>query len=72
MATGGAGDVLTGVMGAWLAQQKEAVGACRVAVYLHGLAGDFGAETHGEEALTASDLVDALGLAIQEISYQDS
>ena len=52
--------------------QEDAIGACRVAVYLHGLAGDLGAERHGEVGLTASDVVDALGLAIQEVSYQDS
>ena len=72
MATSGAGDVLTGVTAAWLAQQDEAVEACQIAVYLHGLAGDLGAEAHGEIALTASDLVDALGRAAEETSYQDS
>lgn len=72
MASGGVGDVLTGVTAAWLAQQEDAIAACLVAVYLHGLAGDLGAERHGEVGLTASDVVDALGLAIQEVSYQDS
>ena len=66
MATGGTGDVLTGVTAAWLGQLLDTEAACKVAVYLHGLAGDLAAETHGEVALTASDLVAALGQAVAE------
>ena len=66
MATGGTGDVLAGVTAAWLGQLLDSEAACKVAVYLHGLAGDLAAETHGEVALTASDLVVALGRALTE------
>ena len=40
MATGGTGDVLTGMIAAWLAQLLDAEAACKLAVYLHGMAGD--------------------------------
>ncbi len=40
MATGGTGDVLTGMIAAWLAQLLDAEAACRLAVFLHGAAGD--------------------------------
>jgi len=39
MATGGTGDVLTGMIAAWLAQLLDAEAACKIAVYLHGMAG---------------------------------
>ena len=51
MATGGTGDVLTGVTAAWLGQRLDAAAACQVAVYLHGLAGDLAARSRGEVAL---------------------
>ena len=72
MATGGTGDVLTGVTAAWVGQLKDSAAACKVAVYLHGLAGDLAAETHSEVAMTASDLVDAMGLAIKETTDSES
>ena len=61
MATAGIGDVLTGVIAAWLAQLGQADAACQIGVFLHGLAGDFAAEEHGEVALTATDLISMLG-----------
>ena len=60
MASGGTGDVLTGIAGALLARGVEPASALRAAVYLHGLAGDLAAARVGEEALIASDVVDAL------------
>jgi len=63
MATGGTGDVLTGVLGALLAQGYEPLEAALLAVHLHGLAGDLAAERLGEASLAASDLVDALPAA---------
>ena len=68
MATGGTGDVLTGMIAAWLAQLKNAEAACTLAVYLHGLAGDLAAEKIGEVALVAGDLVDSLGGAVLSLS----
>jgi hydroxyethylthiazole kinase-like uncharacterized protein yjeF len=60
MATGGTGDVLTGVVGACLARGLDAFDAACAAAWLHGTAGDLVREAKGEESLTASDLVEAL------------
>src|SRR6267143_7320248 len=48
MATGGTGDVLTGMIAAWLAQLLDAEAACKLAVYLHGMAGDLGGRRRGD------------------------
>lgn len=63
MATGGAGDVLTGLATALLAQGYDVLAAAHLAVYLHGLAGDLAAAEVGETALVAGDLVRALPAA---------
>ncbi|MCF0051441.1 NAD(P)H-hydrate dehydratase [Dyadobacter sp. LJ53] len=60
MATGGTGDVLTGIVTSLLAQKYEPVQAAILAVYEHGLAGDRAAEQRGQSALIASDLVEHL------------
>ena len=60
MATAGSGDVLSGVILALLARRYNSFDACRLGVYLHGLAGDSAALRVGEETLIASDIVDAL------------
>src|SRR5450759_1846477 len=54
MATGGTGDVLTGMIAAWLAQLLDAEAACKLAVYLHGLAGDLAEAAEGGVAMTAA------------------
>ena len=59
MATGGMGDLLTGMVAAWLAQLLDAEAACKLAVYLHGLAGDLAEAAEGEVALTPSDVARA-------------
>lgn len=56
MATGGSGDVLTGIAAGLLAQGFETKAACIAAVYLHGLAGDIYAEENSETSLIAGDL----------------
>ena len=56
MATGGMGDVLTGVIGALLAQGLSAADAVRVAVCAHGEAGDRAAVANGERGMLATDL----------------
>ena len=61
MATGGAGDVLTGMVAAWLAQLVDADAACRVAACLHGIAGDLAAAAKSQPGLIASDIVNYLG-----------
>ena len=53
MATGGMGDVLTGMIAAWLAQLLDAEAACRLAVYLHGMAGDLAESAEGRSRLDA-------------------
>jgi NAD(P)H-hydrate epimerase len=68
MATGGTGDVLTGVVAAWFAQLLDPADAAQLAVYLHGLAGDLAAADEGEVAMVAGDLVDRLGDAILELT----
>ena len=68
MATGGTGDVLTGVLAAWLAQLLDAEAACKIAVYLHALAGDLSEADEGEVAMTAGDLAAHLGDAVLELT----
>ncbi len=68
MATGGSGDVLSGTVAAWLGQLADVEDACRLAVYLHGAAGDLAAERHGEVSMTAGDLADCLGEAIKNLA----
>jgi NAD(P)H-hydrate epimerase len=63
MATGGMGDVLTGILTGLLAQQIPVLHAVRLGVYLHGLAGNLAASTVSEPALLPSDLIDHLGAA---------
>jgi ADP-dependent NAD(P)H-hydrate dehydratase / NAD(P)H-hydrate epimerase len=68
MATGGTGDVLTGVLSAWLAQLLDAEAACKLGVYLHALAGDLAEADEGEVAMTATDLAGHLGDAVLELT----
>jgi NAD(P)H-hydrate epimerase len=70
MATGGTGDVLTGVIAGWFGQLLDAEGAARLGVYLHGHAGDLAMADVGETALTASDLLTYLGDAVLELSAE--
>jgi NAD(P)H-hydrate epimerase len=67
MASGGTGDVLTGVLGAFLARGLEPAAAVPAAVYLHGLAGDVAAERVGQESLVAGDLIEALPEAFRRV-----
>ena len=67
LATGGSGDVLTGVVLALLAQGHNAIDAARVAVYAHGLAGDIAAACKGHRALVAGDIVECLPQAWKEL-----
>ncbi len=68
MATGGTGDVLTGMVAAWFAQLLDAEAACKLAVYLHGLAGDLAEADEGEISMTAGDLLMRVGDAIAELT----
>ncbi|MEZ6128540.1 MAG: NAD(P)H-hydrate dehydratase [Planctomycetaceae bacterium] len=63
MATGGSGDVLTGLLTALLGQTVSPFDAAVLGVYLHGLAGDLAAEDQSEPGMIASDLLRCLGKA---------
>jgi NAD(P)H-hydrate epimerase len=64
MATGGTGDVLTGIISGLIAQfPQDALAATALGVYLHGLAGDLASESLGENSLVATDLIKFLARA---------
>lgn len=67
MATAGAGDVLSGIIGALLARGLEPWDAATAGTFLHGLAGDFAAVSIGEESLIASDIIQHIGKAISDL-----
>jgi NAD(P)H-hydrate epimerase len=61
MATGGTGDILTGMVAGLIAQNPDRIAdAVMAAVHLHGLAGDVACESMGEQSLVATDLLKAL------------
>lgn len=60
MATGGSGDVLTGVIAALIAQGMPPYEATCLAVYMHGLAGDAAAKEKGKYSMMASDIIDSI------------
>lgn len=66
MATAGSGDVLTGVIAAFLAQGYGPEHAALIGVYMHGLAGDLAAAKIGEFGVIASDIADHVGEAIRK------
>ena len=68
MATGGSGDVLTGILTGLIAQGYSSIEASILGVYLHGLAGDFAAKKYSEEAMIAGDIIESLGEGFQKIS----
>jgi ADP-dependent NAD(P)H-hydrate dehydratase / NAD(P)H-hydrate epimerase len=68
MATGGTGDLLTGMIAAWFGQLLDAEAACTLAVYLHGSAGDLAEADEGEVSLVAGDVAGRLGDAILELT----
>jgi len=67
MASGGAGDVLTGMVGAFLGRGMDPWQALQAAVYLHGLAGDLARDEKGEEGLVAGDILEAIPGAILRV-----
>jgi ADP-dependent NAD(P)H-hydrate dehydratase len=68
MATGGTGDVLTGIITALLCQGLSPFDASRLGVHVHGLAGDLAAAELGEVSLIASDLIRFLPRAFKTVS----
>jgi ADP-dependent NAD(P)H-hydrate dehydratase len=67
MATGGCGDVLTGLIGAFLGQRLIAFDAAVLGAWVHGRAGDHAAGVLGQTAVTASDLLTYLPHALREV-----
>jgi NAD(P)H-hydrate epimerase len=65
MATGGTGDVLTGLLAAFLAQRLGAFPAAELAAWVHGHAGDLAADDLGQTALTAADVLGYLPAAVR-------
>lgn len=68
MATGGTGDVLTGMLTGLLAQKYSPKDAALLGVFLHGLAGDIAAFEKGQDSLIASDLVDSIPNAFKMLN----
>ena len=66
LASGGTGDVLTGLIGGFLAQKLAPWDAARLGVYLHGLAADFFAAQYGPRGLIAGDLLAVFPEVINE------
>jgi len=66
MATGGTGDVLTGMIGGLLAQGYSPTEAACLGVYLHGLAGDLATKERGEMGIIAGDLIEKIPYAIMK------
>lgn len=67
MATGGSGDVLTGILLGLLSQSYTPLNTCLLGVYLHGLAGDIASKSLSEESLIASDIIEYLPQAFKDI-----
>jgi hydroxyethylthiazole kinase-like uncharacterized protein yjeF len=70
MASGGMGDILTGIIAGLLGQTTHSITAVLAAVYLHGLAGDVACEKTGEQSLIATDLLSTLPEAFRRVREQ--
>lgn len=71
MATGGSGDILTGMLVALLAQGYEPEIASKIGVFLHGRAGDYAAEKFGQHGLSASSIIEFIGPAFKKLEKND-
>ena len=67
MATGGSGDVLTGVIAAIAANGTDPWNATKTGAFMHGLAGDMAAETHGQWGMTAVEIENHLPAAFKKV-----
>jgi ADP-dependent NAD(P)H-hydrate dehydratase / NAD(P)H-hydrate epimerase len=68
MASGGMGDVLTGMIGGFLAQGLPVLEAAKLGVYLHGLAGDYAVFLKGERGIAATDLAELAPEALNALA----
>lgn len=71
MATGGSGDVLTGIITALFAQYHHMELAAKIGCFLHGMAGDLAQKNKGDESLIASDIINQLPEAFKHLFYSD-
>jgi NAD(P)H-hydrate epimerase len=71
MATGGSGDVLTGMIASLLAQGYDPADAAVTGVYLHGLSGDIALRIHSEESVIAGDILMNIGRAFRETHFNN-
>ncbi|MCH5239021.1 MAG: NAD(P)H-hydrate dehydratase [Muribaculaceae bacterium] len=67
MATAGSGDVLTGVIAAFMAQGYKPEQAAFLGAFVHGMAGDLAAEKWGQAGILASDIADFCGIALKNL-----
>lgn len=70
MATGGMGDVLTGIIASLLGQGYGAMDACALGVFVHGLAGDLALERQSVESLLPSDVIAGMGAAFKALGEE--
>ncbi len=72
MATGGSGDILTGIISGLLAQNLSPLKAAKTGVYIHGHAADLAAKKKGEMSLIASDILETIPEATRRIKSEYS
>ncbi len=68
MATGGSGDVLTGIIASLLAQNYSSLDASILGAHIHGLSGDIAASQLSQEAMIAGDIIDHIPAAFLHVS----
>lgn len=68
MATGGSGDVLTGLLTGLLAQDYSPEKTCKIGIILHGIAGELAAEKHTEYAMTAESILNEIGNGFKKLT----
>ena len=66
MATAGSGDVLSGIMGAFISQPLSSFEAAYISVYLHGLSGDMAAQDKGRHSMVASDIISGMEMILRQ------
>lgn len=71
LAKAGTGDILSGMMGAFLAQSMSCFDAAALAVYLHGKAGELAGQKCGQRSALARDVINQIGTAIQQYETKD-
>lgn len=67
MATGGMGDVLSGVVGSLVGQGLKPIDAAKLGTFVHGIAGEMGVERKGQLSLIASDVIELLPVAFERL-----